>query len=89
MFILSSGAQVKAQLLPEVISAHAELFMINGDLQAKFYTASRAMHSQCIFLLGGKRVRPHSSRLGAVANAGVAVQRRFINLVQVIVRRCR
>ena len=74
--------QVKAQMLPEVISTHAELFMINGDLQAMFYTASRAMHSQSINLLEGKRTRPHSSRLGAVTNAGVAVQRRFINLLQ-------
>lgn len=75
--------QVKAQMLPEVVSTHAELFLINGDLQAMFYTASRAMHSQLINLLEGKRARPRSSGMGVVTNAGLAVQRRFNNLVQV------
>eukprot|EP00951_Prasinocladus_malaysianus_P025422 scaffold222889_cov38-Prasinocladus_malaysianus.AAC.2 len=75
---------VKAYLLPDIVTAQAELFLINGDLQAMFYTASRAMHSQSICLLEGKRNRMNrNSGMGAAINAGLAVQRRFINLVQV------
>jgi len=75
--------QVKAHLLPEVVTAQAELFLINGDLQAMFYTASRAMHSQSICLLEGRRNRLNrTTGMGAAINAGLAVQRRFANLMQ-------
>ena len=70
--------------MPSVVTTQADLFLINGDLQAMFYTASRAMHSQSICLLEGKRSRlNHSSGMGVAINAGVAVQRRFNNLLQV------
>mmetsp|Transcript_40321 Transcript_40321/g.114154 ORF Transcript_40321/g.114154 Transcript_40321/m.114154 type:complete len:819 (+) Transcript_40321:201-2657(+) len=75
--------QVKAYLMPSVVTTQADLFLINGDLQAMFYTASRAMHSQSICLLEGKRSRlNHTSGMGVAINAGLAVQRRFNNLLQ-------
>lgn len=82
---LQRPEQVKAHLLPDVVSAMSELFLINGDLQAMFYTNSRAMHSQSICLLEGNRKRSgRSGGMGVAMNAGVAVQRRFINLLQVL-----
>ena len=50
--LLGAGVnEVRARLLPELVSAMAEVFLINGDLNSSLYTSSRAMHSAILGLL--------------------------------------
>ena len=45
------GGQVRAVLVPDLVNAQAEIFLINGDMNSNLYTSSRAMHSSIIGLL--------------------------------------
>lgn len=47
--------QVRARLRSDLVAAHAEVFLISGDLNSALYTSSRAMHSAVLGLL---QVRP-------------------------------
>jgi len=38
------------------VAAHAEMFLISGDLNSALYTSSRAMHSGVLGLLQARRV---------------------------------
>ena len=50
--------QVRARLRSDLVAAHAEMFLINGDMNSALYTSSRAMHSAVLGLL---QVPPASS----------------------------
>ena len=80
--------EVKARLLPELVAEHAEMFMINGDMQSNLYTASRAMHSHILGLLqeGGGSAAAVRTSVGKLANLQVAVQRRWSNMMTDAIR---
>lgn len=81
--------QVKARLLPDLIAEHAEIFMINGDMQSNLYTASRAMHSHILNLLqegGNSSTAAVRTSVGKLANLQVAVQRRWSNMMTDAIR---
>lgn len=46
-----SVLEIRNRLRADVIAAHAEIFLINGDINSNLYTSSRAMHSAIIGLL--------------------------------------
>ena len=52
--------QVRARLRSDLVAAHAEVFLISGDLNSALYTSSRAMHSAVLGLL---QARPACYRL--------------------------
>ncbi len=47
--------QVRARLRSDLVAAHAEMFLISGDLNSALYTSSRAMHSAVLGLLQARR----------------------------------
>ncbi len=81
--------QVKARVLPDLIAEHAEIFMINGDMQSNLYTASRAMHSHILNLLqegNSSSTAAVRTSVGKLANLQVAVQRRWSNMMTDAIR---
>ena len=46
-----SVAEMRERLRADLVAAHAEIFLINGDINSNLYTSSRAMHSAIIGLL--------------------------------------
>ena len=43
--------EIRERLRADVVAAHAEIFLINGDINSNLYTSTRAMHSSIIGLL--------------------------------------
>ena len=43
--------EMRAAIRADLVAAHAEIFMINGDMNSNLYTSSRAMHSAILGLL--------------------------------------
>lgn len=43
--------EMRDRLRADLVAAHAEIFLINGDINSNLYTSSRAMHSAIIGLL--------------------------------------
>lgn len=75
-----SVAGVRRLVRQDILAALAELFLVNGDLQAMFYTGSRAMHSGILGLLAG--TKPQGKVTASLGNMALSVQRRFQNVVQ-------
>ena len=46
-----SVEEVRERLRGDLVAAHAETFLINGDINSNLYTSTRAMHSAIIGLL--------------------------------------
>ena len=46
-----SVSEIRERLRADVVAAHAEIFLINGDINSNLYTSTRAMHSSIIGLL--------------------------------------
>lgn len=67
-----SVAQMQQRLRADVVAAHAEIFLINGDINSNLYTSSRAMHSAIIGLL--QVGRPALSFKAMSASGGSASQ---------------
>lgn len=42
---------MRARLRSDLVAAHAEAFLISGDMNSALYTSSRAMHSSVLGLL--------------------------------------
>lgn len=63
----------------DILAGLAEMFLVNGDLQAMFYTGSRAMHSSILGLLAG--TKPAGKVTASLGNMALSVQRRFQNVV--------
>jgi hypothetical protein len=81
--------QVRARVRPDLVAQHAEVFLINGDMNSNLYTSSRAMHSAVLGLLqpeGGGLARAGAGRL---QNAALSVQRRWNNVLSDATRQAR
>jgi hypothetical protein len=46
-----SVEEMRERLRADLVAAHAEIFLINGDINSNLYTSTRAMHSAIIGLL--------------------------------------
>ena len=58
------------------------LFISAGDLAAHLYTGSRAMHTSILHLLERDNdIRRQKSGMGNASNMGIAIQRRYLNVV--------
>ncbi|CAG9465811.1 unnamed protein product [Pedinophyceae sp. YPF-701] len=70
----------RAAVRADALLAMSEMFLINGDLHAMFYTGSRAMHSGVLSLLNGNNNGRFRGVSGA-ANLSISLQRRYQNVV--------
>jgi len=75
------GAQVRARLRPDLVVQHAEIFLINGDMNSNLYTSSRAMHSSILSLLQAEGSNMSKAGVGRLQNMTVSVQRRWNNVL--------
>lgn len=75
-----SVQRFRARVSPTVVSTVADIFLLNGDLNAMCYTGSKAMHSSVINILKGPK--KSASRLALASNAAISVQRRYLNMVE-------
>lgn len=75
-----SVKRFRARVSPTVVSTVADIFLLNGDLNAMCYTGSKAMHSSVINILKGPK--KSASRLALASNAAISVQRRYLNMVE-------
>ena len=73
--------QVRARLRADLVAQHAECFLIAGDMNSNLYTASRAMHSAILGLLGGQAGSVSKAGVGRLQNLSVSVQRRWNNVL--------
>ncbi|KAK9827235.1 hypothetical protein WJX81_000601 [Elliptochloris bilobata] len=73
--------EVRARLRSDLVAAHAEVFLINGDMNSALYTSSRAMHSAVLGLLQGDSGGMAKSSVGRLQNLSVSVQRRWNNVL--------
>lgn len=46
-----SVEEVRERLRGDLVAAHAETFLVSGDINSNLYTSTRAMHSAIIGLL--------------------------------------
>ena len=74
-------AQVRARLRPDLVTQHAEIFLINGDMNSNLYTSSRAMHSSILSLLQAEGSNMSRAGVGRLQNMTVSVQRRWNNVL--------
>ena len=82
-FSMNSGVsvQVRARLRPDLVVQHAEIFLINGDMNSNLYTSSRAMHSSILGLLQAEGSNMSKAGVGRLQNMTVSVQRRWNNVL--------
>ena len=73
--------QVRARLRPDLVAQHAEVFLINGDMNSNLYTSSRAMHSAILGLLQPEGSGLARAGVGRLQNLSVSVQRRWANVL--------
>lgn len=73
--------QVRARVRPDLIAQHAEVFLINGDMNSNLYTSSRAMHSAILGLLQPEGSGLARAGVGRLQNLSVSVQRRWNNVL--------
>ena len=73
--------QVRARLRPDLVTQHAEIFLINGDMNSNLYTSSRAMHSSILSLLQAEGSNMSRAGVGRLQNMTVSVQRRWNNVL--------
>ena len=78
---MASHAQVRARLRPDLVTQHAEIFLINGDMNSNLYTSSRAMHSSILSLLQAEGSNMSRAGVGRLQNMTVSVQRRWNNVL--------
>ena len=74
-------SQVRARLRPDLVTQHAEIFLINGDMNSNLYTSSRAMHSSILSLLQAEGSNMSRAGVGRLQNMTVSVQRRWNNVL--------
>ncbi|KAK9818315.1 hypothetical protein WJX72_010447 [[Myrmecia] bisecta] len=72
---------MRTRLLPDLVACHAEIFLINGDMNSNLYTSSRAMHSAILGLLQGESGAVSKAGIGKLQNISVSVQRRWNNVL--------
>lgn len=80
----SSAAKVRhftRRINPSVLSAVAELFLMNGDMCAWLYTGSPAMHSEKITLFEPESSRLKKAGAGGYSNSFIAIRRRYNNVM--------
>ena len=77
----SAPFQVRARLRPDLVVQHAEIFLINGDMNSNLYTSSRAMHSSILGLLQAEGSNMSKAGVGRLQNMTVSVQRRWNNVL--------
>ncbi len=75
------GVQVRSRLRPDLVAQHAEIFLINGDMNSNLYTSSRAMHSAILSLLQPDGSGMSKAGVGRLQNISVSVQRRWNNVL--------
>ena len=85
----SNYAQVRARLRPDLVAQHAEIFLINGDMNSNLYTSSRAMHSAILGLLQAEGSNMSKAGVGRLQNMTVSVQRRWNNVLSDATRQAR
>ena len=85
----SKCAQVRARLRPDLVAQHAEIFLINGDMNSNLYTSSRAMHSAILGLLQAEFSNMSKAGVGRLQNMTVSVQRRWNNVLSDATRQAR
>lgn len=64
----------------ELLSASAELFLVNGDLSAWLYTGSQAMHSERILIFEPAESKLRKAGVGHYGGVIVGLKRRFNNV---------
>ena len=72
---------MRARLRPDLVAQHAEVFLINGDMNSNLYTSSRAMHSAILGLLQQDGSGLARAGVGRLQNLSVSVQRRWANVL--------
>jgi hypothetical protein len=72
---------VRSRLRPDLVAQHAEIFLINGDMNSNLYTSSRAMHSSILSLLQPDGSGMSKAGVGRLQNISVSVQRRWNNVL--------
>ncbi len=72
---------MRARLRPDLVAQHAEIFLINGDMNSNLYTSSRAMHSAILGLLQAGGSNMSKAGVGRLQNMTVSVQRRWNNVL--------
>lgn len=72
---------MRSRLRRDLIAQHAEIFLINGDMNSNLYTSSRAMHSSILGLLQGEGSGMSKIGVGRLQNMTVSVQRRWNNVL--------
>ncbi|BDA46239.1 probable phosphoinositide phosphatase SAC9 [Coccomyxa sp. Obi] len=73
--------EVRSRLRPDLVAQHAEIFLINGDMNSNLYTSSRAMHSAILSLLQPDGSGMSKAGVGRLQNISVSVQRRWNNVL--------
>ena len=68
------------RISPELLSAAAELFLVNGDLSAWLYTGSQAMHSERILIFEPIESKLRKAGVGHYGGVIVGLKRRFNNV---------
>lgn len=77
------------RLRPDLVTQHAEIFLINGDMNSNLYTSSRAMHSAILGLLQAEGSNMSKAGVGRLQNMTVSVQRRWNNVLSDATRQVR
>eukprot|EP00210_Caulerpa_lentillifera_P003458 g3300.t1 len=74
--------EIRRKVLPEALASIAEVFLLNGDRNAFFYTGSQAMHSDKITIFEPETSPLKKNGIGGAGNSIIAITRRYNNVMR-------
>lgn len=74
--------EIRKKVLPEALTSIAEVFLLNGDRNAFFYTGSQAMHSDKITIFEPETSPLKRNGVGGAQNSIIAITRRYNNVMR-------